>query len=216
MDIITSLLAPINLFGLSWLATSWLEVLATIFTVASVLLTNFRFKSLYPVGILGTILFFLVFWNAKLYSSAWLQVYFTLIQIYGWWFWLRGNAGKEPPIGNWTWKTVGLLLIPAAILTVIVSAISAGFTDAKLAFWDTAILSLSVLAQFLLDRKQQKHWVIWGLVNVLAVFVYSHQGLWLTTITYGALLVNVFIGWSMWKKAQAADALTNVEDAKAA
>ena len=202
MDILATLLAPMQLFGLSWITTSWMELLATIFTVACVIMANFRLKSLYPVGIMGTILFFFVFWDAKLYSSAWLQVYFTLIQIYGWWFWLRGNAGNEPPIGNWSWNTVAVLLIPAAIITVMISMVLAGLTDAKLAFWDTAILVLSVLAQFLLDRKQQKHWVIWGVVNVIAVAVYSQQGLWLTTITYVVLFFNAFVGWKMWKDAQ--------------
>jgi nicotinamide mononucleotide transporter len=194
-----ALLAPLTVFP--WLVTSWLEILATIFTVACVIMANFRNKLLYPVGIVGTILFFFVFWNAKLYASAGLQVYFTVIQLYGWWFWYRGAKGAEPLIGNWDWKTVGLWLIPSIIVTVAVSMILGSLTDAKVAFWDTAILALSVLAQFLLDRKQLKSWVIWGSVNVIAIWVYSQQGLWLTTITYAVLLVNAFIGWKMWKDA---------------
>lgn len=181
-----------------------LEIWATVFTVASVLLTNFRSKTLYPVGIVGTILFFFVFWNAKLYASAGLQVYFTLIQLYGWWFWSKGNNGAEPPIGNWSWKTVGLLLIPASALTVVVSTVLNIFTDAHSAFLDTAIFALSVLAQFLLDRKQQKNWAVWGAVNVLSIYVYASQHLWITTALYVGLLLNVFVGWTMWKRAQAA------------
>ena len=49
---------------------SWLEILATAFTVASVLLTVHLKRSLYPVGIVATGLFFFVFWQAKLYASA--------------------------------------------------------------------------------------------------------------------------------------------------
>lgn len=182
-------------------ATSWLEILAIIFTIASVFLTNARFKSLYPVGIIGTVLFFLVFWNAKLYASAGLQVYFTIIQLYGWWFWnYGGETGTEPKIGNWSWGFVALLLIPVSLVTLGISHALNIFTDAKMAFWDTLILCLSILAQFLLDRKQQKHWVIWGIVNILSIYVYSTMELWLTTITYAVLLLNVPYGYYLWKK----------------
>lgn len=182
--------------------TCWLEILAIIFTLLSVFLTNFCKKSLYPIGILGTVLFFFVFWNAKLYSSAWLQVYFTFIQFYGWWFWYKGNKGQEPAIGNWGWKTIGLLLIPVSILTLWITYILNVFTDAPIAFWDTLILCLSVLAQFLLDRKQQKHWFIWAAVNVLAIYVYSSQQLWLTTVTYVILLLNIPFGIRLWNKSK--------------
>lgn len=180
---------------------SWLEILATAFTVVSVLLTVHLKRSLYPVGIVATGLFFFVFWQAKLYASAGLQIYFTLIQLYGWWFWARGDHGREPPIGNWSWRTVSLFGLGAGAFTAAVSLALYRLTDAKAPVADTAILALSVLAQFLLDRKQLKNWMVWGAVNALSVYVYARQGLWLTTALYVALLVNVFYGWSVWRRA---------------
>lgn len=190
-------LNPITLIGSQ---TSWLEILAILFTLASVTLTNFRKKSLYPIGIIGTILFFFLFWNYKLYSSAGLQVYFTLVQIYGWWFWYKGNKGQEPNIGNWGWGTIGLLLIPVSLFTLFITYVLNIFTDAPIAFWDTLILCLSVLAQFLLDRKQKKHWLVWAIVNVISICVYGSQELWLTAFTYGILLLNIPFGWYLWNK----------------
>ena len=186
-----------------WTATTPMEIMAIFFSILSVFLTNIRFKSLYPIGILGTLLFFFVFWQAKLYASAGLQIYFTLIQLYGWWFWSKGgNEGKEPAIGNWSWKTIGLLLIPTTLITIMSSHFLNIYTDANMALWDTLILCLSVLAQFLLDRKQQKHWIIWAIVNVISIYVYSTQNLWLTSATYVLLLLNIPVGWYLWKNAQ--------------
>lgn len=190
-------LNPITFLGSQ---TSWLEIFAILFTLASVFLTNLRKKSLYPIGIVGTILFFFVFWSAKLYASAGLQVYFTLVQLYGWWFWLKGNNGQEPNIGNWGWKTIGLLLIPVTVVTLLITYILNRATDANMAFWDTLILCLSVLAQFLLDRKQRKQWPVWAVVNVISIYVYSSQQLWLTTFTYVILLINIPFGWRLWNK----------------
>jgi nicotinamide mononucleotide transporter len=180
---------------------SWLEALATAFTLASVLLTVHLKRSLYPVGIVSTILFLLVFSQAKLYARAGLQVYFTVIQLYGWWFWLRGDRGRPPLIGNWTWRTVAWFGLAACAATVLVSLALYRFTDAEAPLADTAILALSVLAQFLLDRKQLKSWTVWGAVNVLSIYVYARQGLWLTAGLYVILFGNVFYGWSVWRSA---------------
>lgn len=200
MNIFDFFTAPLNFVGS---VTSWLEIIAIVFTIVCVLLTNLRFKTLYPVGIIGTVLFFLVFWKAQLYASAGLQVYFTIIQLYGWWFWYYGSdEGTEPKIGNWSWKIIALLLIPVSLVTLGISHALNVYTNAQMVVWDTAILCLSILAQFLLDRKQQKHWYIWGLVNVISIYVYSSQNLWLTTLTYIILLINVPFGYYMWKKEQ--------------
>ncbi len=178
-----------------------LELLAAVTTVASVALATRRQVALYPVGLLATGLYFFVFLDARLYSSAALQGYFTVLQLYGWWFWLRGDRGARPPIGNWAWSRVALLLIPATIGTFAVSALLGVFTDAQLPIADSSILTLSVLAQFLLDRKQIKTWPIWIVVNVLSIGVYGSSGLWLTTALYLALLGNAFYGWWTWNRA---------------
>ncbi len=185
---------------------SLLEIVANLLTIASVLLTVHLKKSLYPVGIVATGLFFFVFWNAKLYASAGLQVYFTVIQLYGWWFWSRGDHGKAPAIGNWSWGTVGLFGLLAAAFTAAVSFALYRFTDAKTPVGDTAILALSVLAQFLLDRKQMKNWIVWGAVDIISIYVYAGQKLWLTAGLYAILLLNVFYGWHVWRKARLGEA----------
>lgn len=180
---------------------SLLEILASLLTLASVLLTVHLKKSLYPVGLAATVLFFFVFWQSKLYASAGLQVYFTLVQLYGWWFWTRGANGHEPLIGNWPWRIVAPWAVAAAVVTAAVAFALYRFTDAHMPGGDTAILAFSILAQFLLDRKQIKSWYVWGVVDVLSVYVYAAQHLWLTAGLYVILTANVVYGWWMWRRA---------------
>jgi nicotinamide mononucleotide transporter len=182
---------------------SWLELAADVLTLASVVLTVLLRKSLYPVGIAATAIFFFVFWNARLYASAGLQVYFTVIQLYGWWFWRRGDRGREPPIGDWPWSTTGLFAVAAGVFTLAVSSALDRFTDARSPVLDTTVFAASVLAQFLLDRKQMKTWAVWAIVDLLSIVVYGGQKLWLTTGLYVLLLANAGIGWAAWRKARA-------------
>ena len=104
----------------------WIELLAGALTLASVLLAVRLKTALYPVGMAATVLYFVVFWHAKLYASAALQVYFTLVQVYGWWFWLRGAKGEAPPIGDWPWRTVALWGAAAAAFNSARDAVGGG------------------------------------------------------------------------------------------
>lgn len=190
-----------DLIQLALTQTTVLEMVAALVTLASVILAVKLKISQYPVGIFGTILYLMVFWDAKLYSSVGLQVYFTIIQLYGWWFWMRGDKGREPPITDWSWGTVAKLGGLAVLFTVGVSGLLTVMTDAKAAVLDTAILAASVLAQFLLDRKKLKSWVVWFVVDVLSVIVYGGQHLVVTTALYVFLTVNTVVGFYAWVKA---------------
>lgn len=201
MEFLPSLLAPIAMFGPDTIPTSALEIAASIITIACVVLAARNKIISYPVGIVGTILFFFVFWAANLYASAILQLYFLPIQLYGWWFWTRGDKGKEPLITDWKWPVVGGLAFAAILLTFGAAAIlKKVMPDQALAQWDVSILAFSVLAQFLLDRRIMKTWWIWLAVNTISVPVYASQGLYLTAIVYGVLWFNVFHGLLQWKK----------------
>lgn len=177
-----------------------LELAASVLTLACVLLAVKRSIWTYPVGIVGTGLYFFVFWGAKLYSSAWLQVVFICAQGYGWWYWLHGAKGRQPRIGSWPWMSVGALCAGALLAAFAMSRAIAALTDAKMAFADAAIFALSVAAQFLLDRKKIENWAVWGVVNALSVYVYAAQHLWATTGLYVLLLLNVFWGWFEWRR----------------
>ena len=61
------------------------EIAAALLGVINVLLVVRRSVWNYPFGIAMVALYFFVFREAKLYSDALLQIFFFLIQLYGWW-----------------------------------------------------------------------------------------------------------------------------------
>lgn len=195
-----ALLAPIALFGANSIPTSILEIAASLITIACVVLAARNKIISYPVGIIGTILFFFVFWSANLYASALLQLYFIPVQLYGWWFWTRGDKGKEPDITDWPWASVGGVIFLAVPLTFgAATLLQKAMPEQVLAQWDVSILTFSIAAQFLLDRRIMKSWWVWLLVNTISVPLYASQGLYLTSIVYAILWVNAFHGYFRWK-----------------
>jgi nicotinamide mononucleotide transporter len=180
---------------------SLLELAATVLTAACVILAVLRSLWQFPIGIVGTGLGFFVFWGAQLYSSAILQPIFIAVQAYGWWYWMKGDNAREPPIRT----TPPAAVILACLAAVAIAAAGAlaldAWTDASLPLWDAIILALSIVAQVLLSLKRIENWPVWIAINALSVYVYGSQGLWLYTGLYVFFFFNAFWGWWEWRRA---------------
>lgn len=189
--------------GNSWgrkLDVNPLELAATLVTLACVILGVKRSLWQFPVGIVGTALFFVVVLQAGIYANAALQVFFIFVQIYGWWYWLRGAKGQRPRIRSA--KPFDVIL---SVLIAITAAWAGAWamtewTDFDLALTDAVTLSVSVVAQYLLDRKYLETWPVWLIVNIASVYLYSSAGMWLFTALYVFFFFNAFWGWWEWRK----------------
>ncbi len=188
-----------------------LEVTANITFAISVLLCNYRRWENYPIGIIGTILFFFVFWQVKLYGLAITQIWLTGVQAYGWWFWLYGKKGSPPPITRaWPgWMAWSFVFVGA--VTLLTASISSHFGGA-MALPDAGIFALTVVAQFYLDRKKLENWIVWLLINTISIPLFWLQGLYLTALIYAGFWVNAIVAFFMWLKAYKAQAGTLPEN----
>jgi len=147
------------------------------------------------------VLYAFIFFEAKLYSDAILQVYFLLMQVYGVWNWLQGRADD------------GLVVVETMsneqriIWGSITLGISAGigfvfatYTDAALPWIDAPIAAMSIVAQYLMSIRKIENWILWIAVDVIAVGIYPVRGLYLTTALYFIFLVTSVVGLIEWNK----------------
>ena len=183
-----------------------LEIAATGLTLACVVLAVKRSLWQFPTGIVGTGLGFFVFWRTGLYSSAILQPIFIVVQLYGWWFWLRGDNAHAPPI-----RSTPLPVVIGACGVAVVLALAGAWaletwTNAAMAQLDAIILALSIVAQVMLSLKRIENWPVWVAINAISVVVYGSQQLWLYTGLYVFFFFNAFWGWWEWRKAMRAEA----------
>jgi nicotinamide mononucleotide transporter len=178
-----------------------LELAATLVTLACVILGVKRSLWQFPVGIVGTALFFWVVWQGQLYANAGLQVFFVFVQLYGWWYWLRGDKGQRPRIRTANRVHVAVSVVIAVIAAWAGSWALTEWTDYDLSFTDAASLSVSVVAQYLLDRKYVETWPVWLVVNVASVWLYANAGMWIFTGLYVFFFFNAFWGWWEWREA---------------
>jgi nicotinamide mononucleotide transporter len=187
-----------------------LELAATLVTLVCVILGVKRSLWQFPVGIAGTAIFFVVVWQAGIWANAVLQVFFVFVQLYGWWYWLRGDHGGRPRIRMANRVHVVISVGIAMLGAWAGSWALTEFTDFDLAFTDAATLSVSVVAQYLLDRKYLETWPVWLIVNVASIWLYGNAHMWLFTGLYVFFFFNAFWGWWEWRKAMRAEAVESL------
>lgn len=178
-----------------------LEIAAALLGVINVVLVVRRSTWNYPFGIAMVSLYFFVFWEAKLYSDALLQIFFFLIQLYGWWAWYHAaHVDHGVAVGwmNWIKRLAWIAGTAAAVL--LWGTGMARFTDAAAPYADATIAGLSVAAQILQSLRRVESWVLWIAVDVLAVGLFAWRGLQVTSALYALFLMLATLGLFEWRR----------------
>lgn len=153
----------------------------------------------WPISIVNTALYFVVFLRARLYADALLQVVFTLLGVYGWWSWrFGGGRGAGIPVRRATRAQLALAAGAALAGTSISALALAGATDSTVPIWDSSVLVLSLVATWAQARKLVESWWVWIAVDVISVPLYVVRDLYPTALLYTLFLILCIVGLRHW------------------
>lgn len=182
--------------------TSNLEIAANVTTAAAIFFAGRNNVHTWWIGIIGCVLFGLLFYEAKLFADVALQVFFVGSGIIGWRQWLKGADGQALAITNVDVRAL-MLIVPFGVLaTAAYGGMLYQFTSAYAPFWDSAVLVFSIVAQLLLMKRRIENWPFWLIVNSIAVPLYASRGFYLTAVLYGFYWVNACVSWFWWRRLQ--------------
>ena len=155
----------------------------------------------WPLAIVSVSLYILIFYDAKLYADAGLQVYFLITNIYGWYFWSRKSEKDiKVPVSFATRKLFLLSLIVIVIFTLLLGTFLYKGTDAAFPYIDSFCTACSFVAQLFLARKIIENWLIWIFVDIIYVGVYLMKDLHLTAGMYALYILIAAMGYIKWRK----------------
>ena len=184
--------------------TRAIEIVAATFGLINVVLIIRRSMWNYPFGIAMVILYCWIFYEARLYSDALLQIFFLVIQVFGIFWWLRGRDETGLVMArNLPTQSAGLAAMIAMIGTAALGYSMNTWTDAALPYWDACTTVLSVIAQILMARRYLQSWLVWITVDVLAIGIYLTKDLTPTAALYALFLCLSIAGYLRWKNSMA-------------
>jgi nicotinamide mononucleotide transporter len=154
----------------------------------------------WPLAIASSALYLLVFWDARLYGDALLQLVFIAVAGWGWWQWLHGRQRDGSALKVRHLDAAGRVaaLAAFAVLWPGIGWLLARSTDTDVPWWDAFPTAGSLVGQWLLARKYVENWPAWVVVNVVALLLFGYKGLWLTVGLYALFAVMAVAGWIAW------------------
>ncbi len=155
----------------------------------------------FPIGIVMVSLYAYIFWEARLYSDMGLQVVYILLQAQGWYLWSKSDHQENEKIKVFelSREQWGITLVVLVIGTGVIGYVMSHFTDASLPWLDAFTTSMSLTAQWWLNRQYLQSWVLWIFVDIVYLYQYSVKELYVTTALYAVFTMMAIIGYRQWK-----------------
>lgn len=204
MDSLLHALRPLfaPAFTLWGAPATWLELIAVALALVMVAL-NMRVNPLaWPLAIASSMLYFLLFWDSRLYGEAGLQIFFVAVALWGWWQWLRGTMddGSALRVRALPRREALACLLVLALAWPALALFLDHRTDSDVPWFDAFPTAASLVGQWLLGRKYIENWLVWLVVNVVSVALFAVKGLWLTVLLYAVFVVLSVVGWRAWQR----------------
>lgn len=183
----------------------WLETIAAALGLVNAYLLVRRSVWNYAFGIAAVTLYGWIFFQAKLYSDTLLQVFYVVVQVYGWSNWATSKlAFGEVVVLRLDWAGRFAWILGIAAATAGWGWVMHRYTDAAAPWLDAGVAMTSVVAQILLTQRRIETWYLWIVVNVMSIVLYASRGLYVTTGLYCVLLVLATWSFLSWRDAERA------------
>jgi nicotinamide mononucleotide transporter len=152
----------------------------------------------YLFGAASVAIYTYVFFSARLFSDAILQIYFFAMQFYGAWNWLKGSNTD----GLARIETMSARARIGFALATVTVAFPIGWLfshyGAAAPFMDATLAATSVTAQYLLSVRKLENWFLWIGADVFYIGLYYWKGLNSTAGLYAVFLVLSIAGLREW------------------
>jgi nicotinamide mononucleotide transporter len=189
---------------LHYLAAHGLEIAGTLTTILGIWLTTRRLLICWPVVLAADVLYLVVFYRARLFSDALLQIFFVAFTLYGWFHWWRGVQQEgDVRIEPLTLRGWIAGLAAGAVGAVLLGQLMVHI-GAALPHLDAALTSYSLVASWWGARKHIANWWLWIAVDLIYIGEYIYKDLRLTALLYAGLVALAVLGLRDWRRAEAA------------
>ena len=186
--------------------TGALEYIAVIFGIISVWYSRKENILVYPTGLINTIAYVYISLKVSLFGEASVNLYYTIMSIYGWVLWSQKNVRRENliQITYSNSKEWGIELLFFAVCYVIIflslSYLKREFSPGAIPWADAFASATAFTGMWLMAKKKVESWYWWIATNIASIPLYFIKHYVFTSFYYFVLLVMAFWGLSSWIK----------------
>ena len=185
--------------------TTWIEMIAVFSGIISVWYSKKENILVYPTGLLNTTIYIYISIKGHLLGEASVNLYYTIMSLYGWYVWTRVDPTKQTFVLKITKSTLKevrnqLLFFTGFYVVIYFSLVYLKREFAPEAIpWADALASASAYtAMWLMARKKVESWFWWIITNMASIPLYFIKGYAFTSVQFIILLILAIAGWRSW------------------
>lgn len=186
--------------------TGLLEFVAVISGIVSVWFSRKENILVYPTGLLNTTFYIYLSFQGSLFGEATVNLYYTIMSIYGWILWARRNEKREHVVqitysNKKEW--VQELMFFAAFYIVIFFALNylkKEFSADTIPWADAFASSSAFTGMWLMARKKVESWYWWIATDLAGVPLYFVKHFVFSSVYYFILLIMAVMGLIEWQR----------------
>ncbi len=207
----------------------FLEFVAAMFGVISVFYAKKENILVFPTGIISTALYVYLLSQWNLYGDLIINIYYTLMSLYGWYMWSKiiddkqhhiaisrtNKADKLKAFGIFAFTSIFVIIVyryynvmpnnlgfSESIDYAIGKLTSGNLTNFRegTPYLDTFTTGIFFAAMWLMANKKIENWIFWIAGNIVSIPLYFVKGYGFTGIQYIIFLILAILGYITWKK----------------
>jgi nicotinamide mononucleotide transporter len=179
-----------------------LEAIAFVTGIASVWFAKKENILVYPVGLVATAITVYLLYVAGYYGDMIVNVYFTVMSVYGWYNWSRHRPAMPLRITrtNSFEKLTGFGLFCLTIVVIFQIYRWFGQEIKPENYVDIFTSGLFFTAMWYMARKKIENWTLWIIGDAIAVPLYAYRGLGMLALQYVVFTILAVMAYIEWRK----------------
>ena len=187
--------------------TTWIEAIAVISGIVSVWYSRKENILVFPTGLLNTTFYIYLSLKGHLLGEASVNLYYTIMSLYGWYLWTRKNKTNQTLIlqitNSHTIERIQQFLFFAGVYTLIYFALvylKKSFAPEAIPWADALASASAYTAMWLMAKKKVESWFWWVVTNIASIPLYFIKGYTFTSVQFIVLLILAIAGWIEWSR----------------
>jgi len=186
--------------------TGWMEYVAVFAGIVSVWFSRKENILVYPVGLINTIFYIYLSYKGQLLGEASVNLYYTIMSIYGWYLWRKRDKLKKPLLQvtasnkkEWIRQLVffGIFYI---VIFLALTELKKEFAPGAIPWADALASAAAFTGMWLMTKKKVESWIWWIITNIASIPLYFSKGYVFTSVYYFILLILAVAGLTEWRK----------------
>ena len=184
--------------------TGALEYIAVISGIVSVWYSRKENILVYPTGLINTTFYIYLSFKGSLFGEATVNLYYTIMSIYGWYLWTRKNSINQPVVlitfsnrKDWI-KEISFFGLFYITIFFALNYLKREFAPGAIPWADALASASAFTAMWLMARKKVNSWPWWIVTNITSIPLYFVKDYVFTSVYYIILLIMAVWGWVEW------------------